>query len=112
MHSPSLVKMTFLHKRHGLVRVKTGFSWPAFFFGSLWAAAKRMWFPEFLLLIVVDAGLWFATGLAEASGKLGLALLGLVATIIYAFVRGRHGNRWLSSSLLRRGYELQGPRAV
>lgn len=94
----------FLHLREGIAYVKDGFSWPAFFFGSLWAMAKRMWLPHVPLLLVADAGLWFLTGVAEARDNGGLVLLGLVATLLYAFARGRHGNRWLAASLRRRGY--------
>jgi hypothetical protein len=97
----------YLHRAKGIVKVKIGFSWPAFFFGSLWAAAKRMWFPEFLLLLVADAGLWFLTGVAEANHHGGLTILGLFANFGYAYVRGRWGNRWLSGSLVRRGYAMQ-----
>ena len=64
----------------------------------------HMWLPAFLLLVVVDVGLWFITGYAQAQGAVGLALLGLVATVVYAYVRGKYGNRWLASSLVGRGY--------
>ena len=101
-------KNTYLHRTQGMVKVKIGFCWPAFFFGALWAAVKRMWLPEFLLLALADVGLWFLTGVAEAQHHVGLALLGFVSTIGYAFVRGKWGNRWLSASLVRRGYALQG----
>ena len=102
------LKKTFFHNRNGIVKVKIGFSWPAFFFGSIWAAARRMWLPEFLLLLVADVGLWFLTGVAEAKHEGGLALLGLTCTIAYAVVRGRYGNSWVMASLLRRGYVQHG----
>lgn len=97
-------RRSFIHARRGLIKVKQGFSWPAFCFGSLWAAAMHMWFPAFLLLLVVDTALWFITGYAQAQGAVGLALVGLVATVLYAYVRGKYGNRWLESSLVGRGY--------
>jgi hypothetical protein len=97
-------RKSYFHSRHGLIKVKQGFSWPAFWFGSLWAAAMQMWLPAFLLLLVVDIWLWFITGYAQAQGAAGLALLGLIATVVYAYVRGRYGNRWLASSLVKRGY--------
>jgi hypothetical protein len=100
-------KTAYLHRNKGMVKVKVGFSWPAFFFGSLWAAAKRMWLPEFFLLVAVDAGLWFLTGVAEANHQSGLAIVVLFANIGYAFIRGKRGNHWLSASLVRRGYAMQ-----
>ena len=99
---------TYRHARHGIAKVKLGFSWPAFFFGALWAAAKRMWFPEFLLLLVAEAGLWLVTGVAGANQNGAIALLGLAANVAFAVICGRRGNRWLAASLLRRGYQVQG----
>ena len=94
----------FLHETKGAMKVKQGFSWPAFFFGSLWAAVKGMWLPHFLVLAVIDVILWVATGFAEASGAAGPALLGLAASLIYAIVRGKRGNAWLTASLTSKGY--------
>ena len=98
---------TYLHARHGIAKVKLGFSWPAFFFGALWAAAKRMWFPEFPLLLLAEASLWLVTGAAAATENGGVTVLGLAANVAFAVICGRHGNRWLASSLLRRGYAVQ-----
>ena len=95
----------FFKGNSGAAVVKNGFSWPAFLCGSLWAAAKRMWYPHFLALLVVDAVMWFGLGYSEASGMEGLALVLLAAMWAYAVVRGRYGNRWLAASLRRRGYE-------
>lgn len=94
----------FEHPRHGVVLVKRGFCWPAFFFSALWAAARRLWFPTFWALMAFDTVLWFLTGWAQAQGLPLLALAGLLATLAYAVVRGRYGNRWLRHGLLRKGY--------
>ena len=98
---------TYRHARDGIAEVKVGFSWPAFFFGALWAAAKRMWFPEFLLLLAAEAGLWFVTGVADPRQNGAITLIGLGANVVFAVVCGRYGNRWLAASLLRRGYQVQ-----
>ena len=37
----SVSRLLYFHPKHGFVAVKQGFSWPAFFFGSLWALARR-----------------------------------------------------------------------
>jgi hypothetical protein len=97
----------YFHPKKGLTQVKQGFSWPAFFFGSLWAAVRRMWFPSFVVMALLDVALWFLTGYAEAQRAGGLVLLGLVATLAYAYLRGRYGNRLLEASLLSRGYTVR-----
>ena len=95
----------FVHEARGIaVAVKQGFCWPAFFFGSLWAAAKGLWMPLFPLRFVAETALWFLTGYVTAEKQPGLTLACLAATLIYAVVRGRHGNQWLRNGLLRKGY--------
>lgn len=101
----------YMHPRHGYVEVKQGFSWPAFFVGSLWAAVKRLWFPTFALMSLLDGLLWFLTGYAEAQRADGLALLGGLATLAYAVGRGWWGNRLWERRLLARGYECVRPAA-
>ena len=103
---PTLQHQLF-HPRHGIAVVKQGFSWPAFFFGSLWALARRV-YPLFFAMLLLDSVLWFVTGYAEAHGSFGWALLGLFGTLAYASVRGRHGNRWVESFLVSRGYMPRG----
>ncbi len=41
---------TYLHPIEGPEVVKTGFSWPGFFFGFVWAFVKRLWIPGLALL--------------------------------------------------------------
>ena len=93
-----------------VVRVKTGFSWRAFFVGSTSALVKRVW----LLLVVLAAGYgiagFVASRVAPESSRniaLGLAVLGLYA--LYMLFCGINGNRWLVESLRRRGYIMIGP---
>lgn len=100
-----MMKNVYSHPKHGAVRVKQGFCWPAFFFGSLWAAARRA-YRLFFLLLLLDAVLWFATGYAAAQGSEAFALLGLLATLAYAVLRGLRGNEWVAASLMSRGYVL------
>ncbi len=100
-------KHFYFHPSRGAVQVKQGFCWPAFFFGSLWALARRA-YPLFLVLLLLDFVLWFVLGFAEAQGSSGLALLGVLGVLVYAIVRGKRGNRWMESFLLSRGYVLRG----
>jgi len=102
----SAPKLQYFHPRHGIALVKQGFSWPAFFFGSLWALARRVYLL-FFLMSVLDIAFWFITGYAAAQGGSGLVLLGLCGTLAYAVVRGKYGNAWLQSFLVSRGYVLR-----
>jgi len=96
----------YFHPRHGIAQVKTGFCWPAFFFGSFWALARRA-YPLLMLLSVFDFALWFLTGYAAAQDSFALVSLGLACTVAYAYVRGKHGNEWIRTSLEARGYSLR-----
>jgi hypothetical protein len=39
----------FRHPTLGFQAVKEGFSWPGFFFGPIWAFAKKLWGYAFLI---------------------------------------------------------------
>ena len=96
-------RVGYTNPERGFVRVKTGFSWPAFFFGTLWAAAKGLWLVA-LAMLVPEALLWFCSGYAEARGYGGLALAGFLFQIAYRGVVGRYANAWWRARLVRRGY--------
>lgn len=87
----------------GYVAVTDGYSWSAFLFGSIWAIVKRQWWLS-LGFAGVEIGFWFLNGVATAARD-GLSLLGLTAlNVAFIVLRGKYANRWLLSSLLRRGY--------
>lgn len=100
----NVAKQYYLHPRHGAVAIRPGFSWTAFFFGALWAAATRMGLPAFALMLALEAGLWLLTGYAGERGAGLLMALGLTLMLACAVVRGLYGNRWREALLLRRGY--------
>jgi hypothetical protein len=91
-----------------IVRVKMGFSWQAFFVGSLKAIVCRTW------LLAVVSGLFYVSwayynGAPTASSRteaLILVMLGFYA--VYMLFCGVNGNRWLSESLRRRGFTMVG----
>jgi hypothetical protein len=91
-----------------IVRVKMGFSWQAFFIGSLSAIVRRTW------LLAAVAGLYFAGETfyngapTPTSRTFGVALAGLAFYAVYMLFCGVNGNRWLSDSLRRRGFTLIG----
>ena len=90
----------FEHPAGNIEAVKLGWSWPAFFFGFLWALAKRMW--------GLGGGLFAAFFFAESlDASVHEALDGLitVAALVLAFIFGLNGNRWRENNLQSRGYE-------
>ena len=98
-------RICYLDPGRDYVRVKSGFSWPAFFFGWGWAAVKRMWGVAGLMLLV-DGALWFGNGVAGARQDAMLMLLGFVLQIAWGIARGRYANAWRRAALARRGYRL------
>ena len=90
------------------VRVKMGFSWQAFFVGSLSAILRQVWVLLAVGLLFL-AGQAFVSGAAAAtSGMAAMALALLGAYGVYMLFCGINGNRWLSDSLRRRGFTLIG----
>jgi hypothetical protein len=91
-----------------IVRVKMGFSWRAFFIGSLQAVIRRTW------LLFAVGGLYYASEAyfngvpTPTSRTAGVALAGLGFYAVYMLFCGVNGNRWLSDSLRRRGFTLIG----
>jgi len=104
-------RIDYINPARGYVRVKTGFSWPAFFFGGLWAVAKGLWLAAFAMF-VLDALIWFCSGYAQARGIGALALACLVLQIGYWVLRGRFGNAWWRAKLVRQGYRPKGSTTV
>jgi hypothetical protein len=100
----SAERIGYLNPDRGYFRVKTGFSWPAFFFGGLWAIAKGLWLVA-LGMLALDILIWFCSGFAEAKGNGLLAFVALALQIAYWVFRGREGNGWWRAKLLRQGYK-------
>lgn len=95
---------TLLKNPSGMyARVGQGFSWPAFFFGSLWAFVKRSWLLT-VLLLVPEVLLWAAGGYMATADNPALLTVFLFANVAYAVVRGIYGNRWLLAMLRHRGF--------
>ncbi|MEP7300294.1 MAG: hypothetical protein ABI699_02110 [Caldimonas sp.] len=91
-----------------IVRVKVGFSWQAFFVGSLEAIVRRTWLLAIVggVFYVVAAFYQGAPTATSRTAALLFALLGFYA--VYMLFCGVNGNRWLSDSLRRRGFTLVG----
>jgi hypothetical protein len=91
-----------------IVRVKMGFSWQAFFVGSLKAIVRRTWLLGVvaLLLYVSSAYVNGAPTASSRTAAITLALLCFYA--VYMLFCGFNASRWLSDSLRRRGFTMVG----
>jgi fatty acid desaturase len=91
-----------------IVRVKMGFSWRAFFVGSLKSIVRRTWLLAAIGLVVYLVTAYYngAPTTTSRIAALLLVLLGFFA--VYMLFCGVNGNRWLGDSLRRRGFMLVG----
>ena len=92
----------FEHPAGNIEAVKLGWSWPAFFFGFLWALAKKMWCWAVVFLPHSS----FAESF-DASADEALDGLITVAALVLAFLFGLNGNRWRENNLQSRGYDYK-----
>jgi len=91
-----------------LVRVKIGFSWRAFFVGSLSAIVRRTWLLLVVACLFLLGEAYFNGAPTPTSRTAALALVLLALYGVYMLFCGVHGNRWLGDSLRRRGFTLIG----
>lgn len=90
--------------------VKQGWSWPAFFFGPIWALFKTLWGLGFLIiigqsiLISAYANL-FLQGLPQQEAVLALQPINFLLTIIVAIPIALYGNSLRGKNLLVKGYK-------
>ena len=91
-----------------IVRVKMGFSWQAFFVGSLKAIIRRTWLLG-AIAVVIYLVMGFYGGAPTATSRIAAMLLVLLGFFgVYMLFCGVNGNRWLGDSLRRRGFTLVG----
>jgi hypothetical protein len=95
---------TFVNHRGRRVRVKRGFSWPAFLLGPVWALFRGSGRAFLLMLAGYLPILAFDIFYIGNSTSLPLILVLLALYITYMIVCGICGNRWLADSLLESGY--------
>lgn len=95
--------------------VKNGWSWPAFFFGSIWALCMQLWLiglillpVELLLQMLVSVTGQIQTNAtgsyAETTGTIGGVIAILALSIRIAF--GSFGNSWKRKRLGKLGYRF------
>ena len=94
---------------HGeIVRVKMGFSWQAFFVGSLKSVLRRTWLPAVFGLALYLMATFYGTAPTATSGTAALLLLLLGFFGVYMLFCGVNGSRWRGDSLRRRGFTMVG----
>ena len=95
-----------------IVRVKMGFSWQAFFIGSLSAIVRRTWLLA-AVAVLYYAGETFYNGAPTptTAHPRRRARRRSRFYAVYMLFCGVNGNRWLSDSLRRRGFTLDRRRA-
>lgn len=85
--------------------IKSGFSWPAFFFGPLWAWRQGMIRLGFgllaLVLLLQLTPLLFIEFLGESA-----ILVDLLVSIGVLTWIDRQGNAWIRTSVLKNGFKL------
>jgi hypothetical protein len=91
----------FKHPSGKTETVKQGWSWPAFFFGFIWALVKKMWWlGGGLLLGAVVLALVMGTS-GGSAGDVMINITGIIVNIIF----GVYGNSWREKNLVARGFE-------
>lgn len=91
----------FKHPAGAIEAVKQGWSWPAFFFGFIWALTKKMWNLGIgVLLAFLVIGFIIGVEMGEA-GDATLNGIGATANLIF----GVHGNGWRERNLIWRGFQ-------
>ncbi len=93
----------FKYPEKGYKAVKDGFSWPGFFFTSIWGLSRQLWLVSVALVLVSLA----VSGLfIELAAKNPFLPLGV--NLIFGLVVGLNGNAWRTRNLHDRGYTLVG----
>ena len=95
--------LLYQHPEKGFRAVKSGYSWPGFFFMLIWAFIKRLYAMGLLMFFIwlVIVGIYFMT-IMEAMNYTDSIYI--VLLLCYAVVMGLFGNKWLSKSLTKKGY--------
>ena len=94
-----------IKKSPTLVKVKSGWSWPAFFFGPWWALAKNMW-----AVMVWLALLWLAMRALEHFLPWSEGVNALVAFAVWigpGVYVGMKANSWYRKHLEAQGFTFQ-----
>lgn len=99
----------YKHPTQGFDAVKTGFSWPALFFGIIWMLAKKLWelaglwFGAYVICLIVMS---VASKSQESTAQAYVTLIVGFAYWALWLIPPINGNKWREANLSKRGYEL------
>jgi hypothetical protein len=96
----------FKHPGGKIEAIKEGWSWPAFFFNSIWALVKKMWVLGGILCAVFFILGWISGVVNTRSGRAINALI-WIGNFAVSVVFGLNGNSWRETNLESRGYKFK-----
>ena len=96
----------FEHPNGKIEAVKQGWSWPAFFFGWVWALVKKMWSVAGAVIAGGILAGCLLEGVFEVSTSTVEALQFLLSFAL-GVVFGAAGNQWCQNNLQAHGYEYK-----
>ena len=97
------VYQIFKHPEKGYKAVKRGFSWPGFFFTSIWTISRQMWLATMILVLISSVWTVIAWQLAVED-----VFFPLVVGLLIQLIVGFKGNSWRCGVLEGRGYAPMG----
>jgi len=93
----------YAHPGGDVEAVKTGWSWPGFFFTCLWALIKRLWAIGAAVAVgLVVLAMVTAPPPEQAGEGPNVILIGV--TLAVSAIFGQFGNSWLEGDLRERDY--------
>lgn len=93
--------------------VKIGWSWPAFFFGSLWAICMKLWLIGLFFLsieLIMQTLISITEKIQRNASGTHAEITGMIEALIFILilgariVNGYYGNSWKRTRLERTGY--------
>ena len=93
------------HELYGYEAIKQGFSWPALFFGFIWAMVKKLWKVSVLLFLAFILINLLSTIVRESHSIL-LSLLSTVGYLFLWLIPALQGNMWREHQLETSGYHF------
>lgn len=109
----------YKHPNGKIEAVKQGWSWPAFFFGAIWALIKQLWMVAGLIFayaiissIIIQSVTpsydYYEYGGGDPSQALVLQSISTLIQLGIAVYLGVKGNSLREANLIKRGYECIG----
>lgn len=98
----------YRHETEGFEAVKVGFSWPAFFFGTVWMLISGLWLLAaswITMLIVLRFIQAYTDSPNPTLAQACIALVLLVCYLVLWLAPAFKGNKWRDRNLCKQGYK-------